>query len=1529
MTQVDVLIITALQIEFEAARAAGLATVPGGPGVGSWTERDAGGAEPYLLGEYVGPAGRRLTVALARSIGIGGRSTSPFATSLTGRLHPTCLAMCGVCAGDPAVVALGDVVVAELAYEYDEGQLIGADFIGDHRQIPLDHRWVRAAQDLSPANLPTYGQASEEEGRIWFLARLLCGQEPRDHPARNRYFPKGTWHASVAALESDGLIRQLGRRSALTADGRTFIQRVMYGDVEGPARLPYAVTVGPVASGSFVVQDGVTWDRLRRMGVRPTAIEMEAATIATVARQELVPHWLVVKGVMDHADPRKDDRYRSFAARASAEVLYALLLRLVDSGVEVPAPHRPAPPQPAPPRYVDRTLTGLFRKWRRGGAFSPGRTDPRRLRDAADALADDVAGQLTRRLADRELSLGRLLDVAWTAGPAQLVDPDASLGRRIGVPADLADRARPRLDGSIGTVVTDFRRLKVRRVVLTGPPGAGKTTLALTLTAGLLADRRPDEPVPLLLPLSTWPVDVADFYTWIADHLRKDHPFLAAPGVGAAATELPFLRRIVPILDGLDEMSPAARDAAIRALNRLPDDEPFVLICRRAEYEDIVGRVGFLRETPVVELRAIGVDRALRLLDPKERWHAVRARIATEGAGGPLATALGTPLMIDIARRVYGGGVRDHAVLADRDALPDVAAIERHLLEMFLAVAFQAYPVNPLTGSRVHGWPATRTRAWLGFLARHSSRPGGAGDLTGTGDIAWWQIRRAAGGFRHVAAVLFAVACGLAFGLGADVLRVPTGSVPVGLVAAAGFGALFWLLGEAGPGGPGGRKPWVATAASLAGAGLLGGIAAALPAGVSAGIIGGTGTGAAFGAIIGIACALRVRRPVDTAGGWRHDLWGGLVVGAVSWVVAGLVIGFPYGQPVGAVDALPAGFAVDSLQAARHGLAYGSAHQLGLGLAVAVLVGLVCGGTAAAVTGFCRAFTAWTARTRRPGWARRVDPIAAVAAGGCGAAIGAVTMGTVFGPAGASGGCVVGLAFGVAYAATRSLATRIPETGPSPLRARWEMLRANGRALLRAGLVSGLAGGLATGLVYGGAPDSFGPVGGPVTDQVALAAATAVVGALTFAIGVALVFAPLAQWAHRPSRLTARAAGRLRALAVHLAGGTAFGGLAAAVYELTFDTRGTPRTVAAGVVFGVALGLAIWLRVPVDDAPAADPRSTLRQDRSATLITAILLGVGAGIAVLVADGPPLALMAGTIVLGTVLCSSSWLRFVVARTWLTCFRRVPPRLLAFCDDASRVGLLRQVGPVYQFRHARLREQLEGPPPAGPAEPVAAVPRGARARRPVRVVAGALATLVGLALLGPVRHLASADGWLGARALLAAATAAEPVRTGYGGCEIGAPSYLRDGRTVRLRDRADKPPFWWCPAWQGPDVTALRTTVVVHSGVAALVYLATADRRSGYAIELRAGGYYRMVPSSAELGEHRSGWFGGLDVGPNRMTRVDLVDRDGALHLYIDGRHVNSARHRGYRRVVVGVGVVRAAGPADATFTDVTVWGLPPG
>lgn len=61
-------------------------------------------------------------------------------------------------------------------------------------------------------------------------------------------------------------------------------------------------------------------------------------------------------------------------------------------------------------------------------------------------------------------------------------------------------------------------------------------------------------------------------------------------------------------------------------------------------------------------------------------------------------------------------------------------------------------------------------------------------------------------------------------------------------------------------------------------------------------------------------------------------------------------------------------------------------------------------------------------------------------------------------------------------------------------------------------------------------------------------------------------------------------------------------------------------------------------------------------------------------------------------------SRAWLCYTFTARWLAVTRRLPWRLMGFLDDAYRLGLLRMVGPVCQFRHSELQDHLAASLPA---------------------------------------------------------------------------------------------------------------------------------------------------------------------------------------------------------------------------------------
>ena len=111
--------------------------------------------------------------------------------------------------------------------------------------------------------MPSYGRPSDRDAKYWLLDRLNAGDNPRNHPARERYFKRGEWKTAVELLEKDGLVKVVDGELKLTPNGISYMQRSVLLDTDPPEKLPIVIKVGPIASGNVVVKDGVTWESLK------------------------------------------------------------------------------------------------------------------------------------------------------------------------------------------------------------------------------------------------------------------------------------------------------------------------------------------------------------------------------------------------------------------------------------------------------------------------------------------------------------------------------------------------------------------------------------------------------------------------------------------------------------------------------------------------------------------------------------------------------------------------------------------------------------------------------------------------------------------------------------------------------------------------------------------------------------------------------------------------------------------------------------------------------------------------------------------------------------------------------------------------------------------------------------------------------------------------------------------------------------------------------------------------------------------
>ncbi|WP_437737840.1 pentapeptide repeat-containing protein [Sorangium sp. So ce1335] len=338
--RVDALVVTALQDELEAVLALG------DGGRDGWREaRDPAGF-PYYVREIPNARGQPLRVAAAWSGRMGESAAAARAQGLIEELDPGCLAMCGICAGRRGEVSLGDVIVADRVYSHDEGKRVApgeggeGGFFHDIETYNLERTWnmdaALFAREFERATPLARERPPSRASQAWWLRHALYASQvegapsPVALPERAERCPG--WAERVGELEADGALRIGDRGLELTEAGMAQVrrERVIHPDGPPPAR-PFRVHIGPIATGKAVQEDPALFERLRPIGRKVLGVEMEAAAIGYVA-ERLGRRSIVAKAVSDHGDHDKDDSFRAFACRASAEFLFAFLRRTLSPG---------------------------------------------------------------------------------------------------------------------------------------------------------------------------------------------------------------------------------------------------------------------------------------------------------------------------------------------------------------------------------------------------------------------------------------------------------------------------------------------------------------------------------------------------------------------------------------------------------------------------------------------------------------------------------------------------------------------------------------------------------------------------------------------------------------------------------------------------------------------------------------------------------------------------------------------------------------------------------------------------------------------------------------------------------------------------------------------------------------------------------------------------------------------------------------------------------------------------------------------
>ncbi|MFT3766211.1 MAG: hypothetical protein QM820_11965 [Minicystis sp.] len=326
MERIDVLIVTAVPEEYEAVIAAG-------GGEAAWvTWKASTGLGVAVRGFEV--TGGELRIAVTQALGMGGANAVMASAELIKQHDVQCLAMCGVCAGKRGEVELGDVIVADRVWPYGAGKrkagtVGGKRVVKEQEDIEMYRlhppAWKQAAErfqvDKKAGWLAQRPRSLQAQGD-WILERLFRGADPISDAASKKMCAD-----LDKALERLWKLKLLkNKKVELTAAGRKHIEHLLLVNRDKlPKTKPLRMHVGPIASGSQVMQDDEVFARLSDSVRKVLGLEMEAAAIGALAYAKGLPYSVVMKAVMDHADADKSDNFKKFAARASAEVLIAFV----------------------------------------------------------------------------------------------------------------------------------------------------------------------------------------------------------------------------------------------------------------------------------------------------------------------------------------------------------------------------------------------------------------------------------------------------------------------------------------------------------------------------------------------------------------------------------------------------------------------------------------------------------------------------------------------------------------------------------------------------------------------------------------------------------------------------------------------------------------------------------------------------------------------------------------------------------------------------------------------------------------------------------------------------------------------------------------------------------------------------------------------------------------------------------------------------------------------------------------------------
>ena len=428
-----------------------------------------------------------------------------------------------------------------------------------------------------------------------------------------------------------------------------------------------------------------------------------------------------------------------------------------------------------------------------------------------------------------------------------------------------------------------------RKLLILGTPGSGKSVLLLQLAERLLGEiNNQGKPyaVPIVFNLSSFAVKCQSLNEWLIEELQRP--------VYGVSKKLAWqwvnnTDKLIYLLDGLDEVAPAHRDACVAAINNFLTPERQVVICSRTEeYGAFADKLEMHYAIKMQPLSATDFESHLGKYIPVEAT--VNDIMNVLQADTKVWKEANKPLFLNVLVTTYHDGTPFHLPNSRGTALHQVQAA---VLEPYITRQLRQAPATAPHNS-------TDTRkylSWLGYQMRDHSQTTFYVEML---QADWLAIKQQRWFYRLFIGLMVGLTSGLMVGLIAGQIS----GLIVGLIGGLIYGLIYGLIEinlQQKLGLSIARLSYGLIRALILGliGGLVGGLIGGLIVGLSLSLIVGLVVGLSLGLTVGLSDGLSRKSLVDDRSYVNQGLWDsfffGLIEGLIDWLIFCLIVGLSLG----------------------------------------------------------------------------------------------------------------------------------------------------------------------------------------------------------------------------------------------------------------------------------------------------------------------------------------------------------------------------------------------------------------------------------------------------------------------------------------------------------------------------------------------------------------------------------------------------------------------------------------------------------